>query len=149
MQWDPDVFEQEVRASGFLHKQLFVFSSRQVRKPGTHLEAYDFRLVNSAANRAIDITFALPRADGRPAVSGVCLFNTSTGQYFQIEDYVKQYNSVDLGYEPFRYTSYSGTFRERVRAFLSFATGLLQKYAEPVLQGRDWPHVKFDWKGVK
>ena len=149
MQWDPDTFERELRNCAYFRNQSFHFVSREVRKTGTWLEFYVFRLDNPATDRTIDITFSPSHAPGKPAVSNVFLVKTSTDAAFELSDYIKQHHGVDVSDDRFRYTSYTGTFEERVRAFLAFATDLLKKYAEPTLQRLEWPHVEFDWKGVK
>jgi hypothetical protein len=149
MDWDVDTVEQQIRSCWYFEHQGFVFCRTEARKRGTELESYVFRLDNGPADRSIEITFSPPRADGRPAVSNVWLLKPSTHGFFNLKDYIKEYHSVDLQSNGFRYSDYSGTFEERVRAFLAFAEDLLRKYTEAILHGAEWPDVEFDWAGQK
>ena len=148
MDWDANTIEQQIRGSSYFKDQGFIFGGTETNKKGTDLEDYIFRLDNAQADRAIEITFSPPRPGGGPAVSSVWLLKPSIDGFFILDDYVKQYHSIDLD-KGFRYTDYSGTFEERVSSFLEFAEGLLRKYAEPILSGKEWPDVKFDWGGTK
>jgi hypothetical protein len=149
MQWDADIFEQEVRSCLYFQQQGFSFTGRKINEPGTERERHEVILDNTLTDRSLEVTFAPPSADGRPAVSQVYVVKTSTDDDFNLKDYIKQYHGVDFGPKGSRYTDYSGSFQERVRAYLEFATGLLSKYAEPTLQGLEWPDVEFDWAGYK
>jgi len=149
MQWDADIFEQEIRSCLYFQKHGFSFARRDISKPGTDQESHKIILDNAATDRSLEVTFAPPRTDGRPAVSQVYVVKTSTDDAFNLKHYIKQYHRVDFGPKGSRYTDYSGSFQERVRAYLEFATGLLSKYAEPTLQGLEWPDVEFDWAVYK
>jgi hypothetical protein len=148
MQWDTDIFEQEVRSCLYFQQQGFSFTGRKTANPGTAQERHEVILDNTSANRSLEVTFTAS-ADGKNAVSQVYVVKTSTDDAFNLKDYIKQYYRVDLGPKGSRYTDYSGSFQERVQAYLEFATGLLSKYAEPTLQGLEWPDVEFDWAGYK
>ncbi|MGK7906171.1 MAG: hypothetical protein AB4040_02955 [Synechococcus sp.] len=149
MQWSADDFEKEIRACNFFREKSYKFVEREVDKPGTKFERYIFRLENSSADRSIKITFFPSQFPGKPSISSVYISNLSTGEWFDIEHYIKQYHGIEINPEGFRYSSYSGTFEEKVRGFLDFSTRLLEKYAKPTLQGTEWPEVEFDWKGYK
>jgi hypothetical protein len=149
MQWDVDVFEQEVRDCSYFKDHGFTFVGRVVSKPGTDQERHEVTLRNASTDRSLKVTFAPPRSDGRTAVSQVKIVKTSTDDSFNVKHYVKQYHGVDLGAQGTRYTDYGGTFQERVRAYLDFVTALLAKYLEPILTGREWPAVDFDWGGYR
>jgi hypothetical protein len=82
-------------------------------------------------------------------VSQIYLVKLSTDDAFNLKHYIKQHYGVDLGSQGFRYSDYGGSFQERVRAFLEFAATLIAKYAEPTIQGLEWPHVEHDWAGYR
>ncbi len=149
MQWDADIFEHEVREYPYFQDRGFAFAGRKVNKPGTEFERYEVTLRNATTDRSLEITFSPPRGDGRPAVSLLNVIRTSTDEFFSAKHYIKQHHGIDIGAEGSRYTTYSGTFEERVRAYLDFVTGLLAKHLEPTLEGREWPQVDFDWGGHK
>jgi hypothetical protein len=149
MEWDIDTFEREVREHPFFQKLGFTFVNRVVHNLGTDQERYEIILSNSAADRTIEVTFAPPRADGRTAVSQVNIVRTSTDDGFNFKDYLKQYHRINLGHHGSRYVDYSGSFHERVSAYLEFAVGYLDKYLQQTLMGLNWPKVDFDWSGIK
>jgi len=148
MQWDADIFEQEVRSCLYFQHQGFSFARRDIVKPGTEQERHEVILVNDSTDRSLEVTFTAS-SDGNNAISQVYVVKTSTDDAFNLNHYIKQYHGVDLGSHGLLYTDYNGSFQERVRAYLEFATGLLSKYAEPTLQGLEWPDVEFDWAGYK
>lgn len=147
MQWSGDKFEQIVKSYSFFQNHGYNFVGREVSKPGTWLERHIVRLNNPTSDRSIKVTFFTPPATDKPAVSNVIIGKTSTDEWFHLMHYIKQHHGIEVDEDGFRYTSYSGTFEERVRAFLKFATDLLEKYALPTLQGKEWPDVDFDWSG--
>lgn len=149
MQWDVQTFENEVRACLYFQDHGFSFARRSVSRPGTDQERHEVALHNLASDRSVEITFAPSRSDGRPAVSQIYLVKLSTDDAFNLKHYIKQHHGVDLGSQGFRYSDYGGSFQERVRAFLEFAAGLIAKYAEPTIQGWEWPHVEHDWAGYR
>ena len=147
MQWDGKTFENEVLACQFFQNHGFGFAGRNVSNPDTDVERHEVTLRNESTDRSVEITFAPPRTDGRPAVSQVYVVKPSTDEAFNFNHYIKQHHGVDLGSQGFCYSDYSGSFEERARAFLAFVTGLMSKYAEPLLQGLEWPQVEQDWAG--
>ena len=149
MQCDGDKFEQIVRSYRFFQNHGYNFVRREVSKPGTWLECHIVRLDNLVLDRSIEVTFSPPPATDKPAVSNVIIVKTSTDEWFHLMHYIKQHYGIEVDKDGLRYTSYSGTFEEKVRAFLKFATDLLEKYALPTLQGTEWPDVDFDWSGIK
>ena len=148
MQWDTDIFEQEVRACLYFQNQGFSFIRREIRNSGTARERHEVILGNAETDRSLEVTFTIS-SDRSNAVSQVNIVKVSTDEAFNIKHYIKQYHRIDLGPKGSLYMDYSGSFQERVQAFLEFATGLLAKYVEPTLQGLEWPDVEFDWGGYR
>jgi hypothetical protein len=149
MEWEPETVEAGIRECQFFRDHSFTFAGQcKVVREGTGVDAYEFRLENLDAQRAIEITFDPPRANGIPAVLQVYILNLASDDDFNLEEYLRQHHAVKFD-RGFRSDEYIGTVPQRIEAFLDFATGLLAKHTKEILQGLRWPDVYFDWGGTR
>ena len=153
MKWSSDSFEKEVKSYAFFQDYNFRFVRKEIGDAGTKLECHVARLDNRKADRSLEITFVPSHIPDKLAMSKLYIVKLSTDDGFNLKDYINQYHNIKINLDDFRYISYPGSypgnFEEKVREFLDFATELLKKYAIPILQGKEWPDVNFDWQGYR
>ena len=149
MKWNADSFEKEIRLCNFFKDYGYTFVRREVEKPGTYLECHIVRLENSNIDRSIEITFFPSKSPDELAISYVNIIKLSIEDGFDLKDYIKQHHHIAIDVDKFRYKNFPGTYEEKVRGFLKLVTGLLEKYAIPILKGKEWPDVDFDWQGCR
>ncbi len=109
-------------------------------------ESYQINLENES-NRRIEIIY-----HPEPGISGIFLFyiyQTSGNQPVELGDWLKKHKKLAEP-NPFKLSSYSGEYKERLKKFFDFLSSVLSNSAmQEILKGNAWEDIPFDWTGIK
>lgn len=121
--------------------------SKHVSSKGPAGEKYEF-LLSGDNGVSVEFTF-YPAFGDKGDYIVIYVIDEKTDKDFSLDSWMQK-RSATSQQSPFKLSSYSGEYEQQLREFMKFVNTLFNEAElRPVLEGKSWIDVKFNWGETK